>query len=160
MAALAFIGRIVIRCWSRHRIFVDDGFFIVSFACLVAATAIFYKRARIIYLVFSLMRGDEIASLIASQEIADVYNQMNWSFAYITFLWTAIFMVKFCYFSFFHTLLTSMPRPLIRYYWTAVVITVIAWIYLIVQQLITCPYFGSSSCKLTCPQLVDFGSMY
>ncbi|KAJ0108223.1 hypothetical protein J7T55_000188 [Diaporthe amygdali] len=147
LASLAFIGRIFIRVWSRHRILLDDGVLIISFASLVASTSIFYKRARIIYLVFSLMRNDQVVSLIASQEIADVYDQMNWSFAYMTFLWTTIFMVKFCYFAFFHTLLLSMPRVLIRYYWTAVVATAVAWIYMILQQLITCPYFGSSSSK-------------
>lgn len=108
LASLSFIGRIGIRVCSRNRILLDDGFLIVSFSCLVASTSIFYKRARVIYLVFSLMRGDEVVSLIASQDIGDVYNQMNWSFAYMTFLWTAIFMVKFCYFAFFHTLLQQI----------------------------------------------------
>ncbi|KAI1074019.1 hypothetical protein F5B20DRAFT_565233 [Whalleya microplaca] len=151
-ASLAFFGRIVIRLWSRRRIFLDDGFLIVSFICLVGSTAIFYKRARFIYLIFALMRGDEVALLIASQEIADIYDQTNWSFAYMTFLWTCIFMVKFCYFAFFHTLIQSMPKALIRYYWTAVVVTVAAWIYLPLQQLIVCPYFGSNSFKCL-PQL-------
>lgn len=97
------------------------------------------------------MRGDQIISLIASQEISDVFNQMNWSFAYITFLWTSVFMVKLCYFAFFHTLLLSMSRALNRYYWTAAVITVIAWIYLVLQQLVVCPYFGDSACKPNYP---------
>ncbi|KAH8767519.1 hypothetical protein F5883DRAFT_671189 [Diaporthe sp. PMI_573] len=147
LASLAFIGRIVIRIWSRKRIFLDDGFLIVSFASLVASTAIFYERARIIYLVFSFMSNDPVISLIASQEIDDASAQSNWSFAYITFLWTTIFMVKFCYFAFFHTLLLSMPRLWIRYYWTAIVVTTMSWLYLIVQQLITCPYLGSSASK-------------
>jgi hypothetical protein len=143
------MSRIGIRLWSRRRLLLDDGFLILSFACLVAATAIFYVRAEVIYLVFALLRGDLVASLLASQEISVVYDQMNWSFSYITFLWTAIFMVKLCYFAFFHTLIQLTPKPLIRYYWTAVVVTVISWVYLILQQLIVCPYFGSSSCKLS-----------
>ncbi|OTB09269.1 hypothetical protein M426DRAFT_260579 [Hypoxylon sp. CI-4A] len=147
LASLAFFGRIAVRVLSRRRIFIDDGFVITSFVCLVAATSIFYKRARIIYMVFSLMRGDEVIELIASQEIADVYGQMNWSFPYVTFMWTTIFMVKLCYFAFFRVLLQSMPKSLIRYYWTAVVMTIVAWMYLVLQQLIICPYFGASSFK-------------
>jgi hypothetical protein len=147
LALLAFLGRITIRLLSRGRIYLDDGFLIAAFTSLVASTAIFYKRSRVIYLVFALMRNDEHVSLIASQDIADIYNQMNWSFSYITFLWTDIFMVKFCYLAFFYTLLRSMPTALIRYYWSATVLTVAAWIYLVLQQLITCPYFGASSCK-------------
>lgn len=96
------------------------------------------------------MGGDQVVSLIAAQEIDDIFAQMNWSFAYLTFLWTAIFMVKFCYFAFFRTLLLSMPRMWIQYYWTAVVFTTVSWLYLILQQLITCPYFGTSAGKLYC----------
>jgi hypothetical protein len=121
-AALGFFGRIGVRLWFRRRIFLDDGILTLSFACLVSLTAIFYKRAEVVYLVFSLLRGDMVASLIASQEISVVYDQMNWSFSYITCLWTAIFMVKLCYFAFFHILIQLTPRPLIRYYWTAVVV--------------------------------------
>lgn len=95
------------------------------------------------------MGNDEVVSLIATQELGDILAQMNWSFAYMTFLWTAIFMVKFCYFAFFRTLLLSMPRTWIRYYWTTVVSTIVSWLYLVLQQLITCPYFGTSASKLT-----------
>jgi hypothetical protein len=97
------------------------------------------------------MGNDQIVSLIATQELsnADILAQVNWSFSYMTFLWTAIFMVKFCYFAFFRTLLQSMPRAWIRYYWIMVVFTTISWLYLILQQLILCPYFGTSACKLT-----------
>lgn len=106
------------------------------------------------------MGNDRVISLIASQEIDDASAQMSWSFAYITFLWTTIFMAKFCYFAFFHTLLLSMPRLWIRYYWTAIVFTAISWLYLIVQQLISCPHFGASASKLQThimSRLVDQG---
>lgn len=93
------------------------------------------------------MRGDQVVSLIAIQEIQDVYNQMYWSFCYITFMWTTIYMVKLCCFAFFRTLLSRMPRPLIRYYWVCVVFTIIAWLFCVLQQLINCPYFGASSCE-------------
>ncbi|KAI1212617.1 uncharacterized protein F4807DRAFT_413761 [Annulohypoxylon truncatum] len=147
LASVAFFGRITIRVVSRRRVFLDDCFVIASFACLAVATAIFYKRVLMIYTVFALMRGDVVITLMASQEIDDVYAQMNWSFPYITFLWTTIFMVKLCYCAFFRILLQSMPKALIRYYWITVVATVVSWMYLVLQQLIVCPYFGSNSFK-------------
>ena len=58
----------------------------------------------------------------------------------------SIFMEKLCYLAFFHTLLRRMPKKVLRYYWVTVVFTVIAWIFMVLQQLITCPYFGKSSC--------------
>ncbi|KAK8053074.1 hypothetical protein PG996_012375 [Apiospora saccharicola] len=147
LASLAFFGRITIRVWSRRRIYLDDGLLILGYICLVLETAIFYKRARMIYLVFSLMRREEVVSLIATQEIQDVYNQMYWSFCYITFIWTTIYAVKLCYFAFFRTLLSRMPKPLIRYYWVCVAFTIIAWAFCVLQQLINCPHFGQSSSK-------------
>ncbi|PHH67384.1 hypothetical protein CDD81_153 [Ophiocordyceps australis] len=147
IASLAFAGRLAIRLISRRRMLLDDVLLIISYLSLTASTAIFYKRAWITYLVMALMRSDMVASLIASQQIADVFIQMNWSFSYITFLWTAIFMEKLCYLAFFHTLLRCMPRGILRYYWVSVIFTIVAWIYMVLQQLITCPYFGASSTK-------------
>lgn len=137
----------MIRIGSRQRLLLDDCFLLISFVSLLGSTFIFYKRARVIYIVFNLMKGDEIISLIASQDIDNMYAQIGWSFAWISLLYTAIFMVKFTYFALFKKLLRSMPRKLIRVYWTAVVFSAIAWIYLMLQQLINCPYFGSSACK-------------
>ncbi|KAK7932038.1 hypothetical protein PG985_002750 [Apiospora marii] len=147
LASVAFFGRITIRVWSRRRTYLDDGLLILGYLCLVLATAIFYKRARIIYLIFSLMRGDKDVVLIASQEIDDVFNQTYWSFCYMTFIWTTIYTVKLCYFAFFRTLLSRMPRPLIRYYWVCVIFTITAWLFCILQQLISCPHFGANTSK-------------
>ncbi|KAI0913395.1 hypothetical protein F4823DRAFT_630704 [Ustulina deusta] len=128
----------------RRRVCLDDIILVVGFLSLIAATVIFYERARTLYLIFGLSRNDEIITLIASQEISTVYNQLNWSFGYTTTLWTTIFSVKLCCFVFFRTL---MPLRLVRYYWVAVALTITAWIYLVLQPLISCPYFGASSSK-------------
>ncbi len=135
----------------RRRVCLDDIILVVGFLSLIAATVIFYERARTLYLIFGLSRNDEIITLIASQEISTVYNQLNWSFGYTTTLWTTIFSVKLCCFVFFRTL---MPLRLVRYYWVAVALTITAWIYLVLQPLISCPYFGESSCKIKSPPLL------
>ncbi|KAK7992598.1 hypothetical protein PG988_001392 [Apiospora saccharicola] len=124
LASVTFFGRITIRIWSRRRIYLDDGLLILGYITLTLTTGIFYKRARIIYLIFALMRGDEVVVLVASQEIQDVFNQTYWSFCYITFIWTTIYMVKLSYFAFFRTLLSRMPKPLI-----------------------SCPHFGANTSK-------------
>jgi hypothetical protein len=148
IASLAFLGRIAIRLSIRRRVFLDDGLLVLSFLSLVAATTIFYLRARLSYLVFSLLRRDQVIALIAAEEIDQVLKQMNYAFAYISTLWSTIFLVKLCYFAFFRVLLKSMSKHFARYYWTALVFTVICWIYLVAQTLISCPYFGESSCTL------------
>ncbi|KAI1821134.1 hypothetical protein F4861DRAFT_485397 [Xylaria intraflava] len=147
ISSLAFIGRIAIRLLSRRRVYPDDIILTTGFLSLIGATFIFYERARTIYLVFGLSMNDEEITLIASQEIANIYDQLNWSFGYTATLWTTIFSVKLCYFALFRTLIQSMPVHFVRYYWTAIVLSVLAWIYLVVQPLISCPYFGASSSK-------------
>ncbi|KAI0435795.1 hypothetical protein F4803DRAFT_544387 [Xylaria telfairii] len=147
MASMAFIGRIAIRLSSRRRMYLDDLILTIGYLSLIGATFIFYERARVLYLVFGLTRKDTEITLIASQEIETVYNQLNWSFGYTTTLWTAIFSVKICYFVFFRALIQSMPVRLVRYYWVAIILTLLAWIYLVLQPLISCPYFGASSSK-------------
>jgi hypothetical protein len=146
LASLAFLGRIAIRLSIRRRVFLDDCLLVLSFLCLVAATTVFYLRARLTYLIFSLMRGDQVIALIAAEEIDHVFKQMDYAFTYISTLWSTIFLVKLCYFAFFRVLLKSMSKHFVRYYWTALAFTVVCWIYLVAQTLISCPYFGESSC--------------
>ncbi|KAK8085851.1 hypothetical protein PG997_007122, partial [Apiospora hydei] len=145
LASLAFVGRIAIRVWSRHRLSFDDAFLSLGYVSLTVATIIFYVRARLIYYNFALVRGDLIISLIASQEMQDVLDQKYWSFFYMALMFAAIFLVKLSYFALFRPLLRQMPKAFIRYYWASVVLTVVSGIFLALVHLIICPYFGTSS---------------
>ncbi|PHH79135.1 hypothetical protein CDD82_2574 [Ophiocordyceps australis] len=148
IASLAFAGRLTIRLMSRRRMLLDDLLLLASYLSLTITTAIFYTRARFIYLACAAMKkDDQVVSLIAAEQIAELYLETNWYMAYMVFVWTAIFMIKLCYLAFFHTLLRCMPRWILRFYWVSVVITIISWIFLSLGTLVTCPYFGRASSK-------------
>lgn len=105
-----------------------------------------YKRIYMIYLEFSVIRGDTIAAAMAFQQMDNLFEQSKWQLAYLLFLWTAIFAVKWCYFAFFYSLLRSMAKGFIFYYWFAVTFSVVSWLFLVIgEQLITCPYVGKAA---------------
>jgi hypothetical protein len=145
-AILSFFGRITIRLASRRRLFLDDGFLTVAFVCLIGGTAICYTRINMIYLEFAVLRGDQIAALLAFQQIDNLFEQSKWQLAYLLLLWTTIFAVKWSYLAFFFPLLRAMPRKLIFYYRFSVAFSIISWLFLVVgEQLITCPYVGKAA---------------
>ncbi|KAF2746814.1 hypothetical protein M011DRAFT_477658 [Sporormia fimetaria CBS 119925] len=148
LATFCLIGRLAIRLTSRRRLFLDDFFLIFAFVNVAAGTAILYKRIGMIYLEFAVLMHDPIAALMAFQQMDNLFEQSKWQLAYLLFLWTGIFAVKWCYLAFFYPLLRSMSRWLIRFYWFAVVFSVFCWLFLVIgEQLITCPYVGKESAK-------------
>jgi hypothetical protein len=149
LATLNFFDQITIRLASRRHLFLDDGFLTLAFVCLIGGTAILYKRIYMIYLEFSVLRGDQIAALLAFQQMDNLFKQSKWQLAYLLFLWTAIFAVKWYYLAFFYPLLRSMSKKLMYYYWFSVVFSIISWLFLVVgEQLITCLYVGKAAGQL------------
>ncbi|KAF2475929.1 uncharacterized protein BDR25DRAFT_253574 [Lindgomyces ingoldianus] len=148
LAALTCTGRIFIRLFSRRRLYLDDAFLIFALTSLVGGTAILYKRIHMIYLEFSVLRQDPVASLLAFEQMDELFQQSKWQLAYLPFLWTAIFAVKWCYFAFFYPLLRAMARSIVYYYWLAIAFSVVSWLFLVIgEQLITCPHVGKAAAK-------------
>lgn len=148
-AILSLFGRISIRLILRRRLFLDDGFLIFGFICLVGGTAILYKRIYMIYLEFSVLSGNPTASLLAFKQTNEFLEESKWDVAYPLFLWTAIFAVKWCYFAFFYRLLRAMWKGIVYFYRFAIILSIVSWLFLVVgEQLITCPYVGKAACMI------------
>ncbi|KAF7512478.1 hypothetical protein GJ744_001413 [Endocarpon pusillum] len=148
LAVLCLLLRILIRLVLRRRLFLDDSFLIFGFVCLTGGTVVLYERLYMIYLEFSVLAGDPTASILAFQQTDELFEQSKWNVAYLLFLWTSIFAVKWCYFAFFHPLLRGTWKWIIYYYWFAVIFSIISWLFLVVgEKLITCPYVGKASAK-------------
>jgi hypothetical protein len=69
VAFLTCAGRILIRLFTRRRLYMDDGFLLFAFLNLIGGTGILYKRIHMIYLEFAVLHGDEIPSLLAFDEM-------------------------------------------------------------------------------------------
>jgi hypothetical protein len=146
LAVICFVGRMLIRLCSHRRLFLDDGFLIFGFLCLTSGTAMLYKRMRLVYLMLAVIRGNPIASLMASQHIGDLFEQSKWQVAYMLFLWTAVFAVKWCYFAFFYPFLRSLTKGFVYFYRFAIIFSVVCWLFLVIgEHLIACPYVGKGA---------------
>ena len=107
LTLIYFIGRLYIRFATRRRLFLDNGFLILSVACLCGATDIIFRNLFLFVLIHAIF---EIPKLLFTTaflpHISSILsNQRPWnSFAFLIF--TSIFSVHGCYLSFF--------KPLIR----------------------------------------------
>ncbi|KAJ5915609.1 hypothetical protein N7466_011542 [Penicillium verhagenii] len=146
LAVIAFISRILLRLITRRRLFLDDAFLTLAWACLCVGTGIMYHRVGIVYLEFAVLGGDTAAYALIIPQINALVAQATWQLAYLVMLWTTVFAVKWCYLIFFFPLLRNMSRWFIWYYRAAVVFSVACWILILVgDQVLSCPYLGEEA---------------
>ncbi|KAJ6109223.1 hypothetical protein N7486_001457 [Penicillium sp. IBT 16267x] len=154
LAVIAFISRILLRLITRRRLFLDDAFLTLAWACLCTGTGILYHRIGVVYLEFAILGGDAASYAIAITEMNDLVEQSKWQLAYLVMLWTTVFSVKWCYLAFFFPLLRNMSRWFIWYYRAAVCLSVACWILILVgDQLLSCPYLGAEAGEKCFPTL-------
>ncbi|PSN63928.1 hypothetical protein BS50DRAFT_623600 [Corynespora cassiicola Philippines] len=145
-ATLTCAGRILIRLYTRRKLFLDDIFLILGFFSLIGGT-ILLKQVPVFYLVLATLQGDFWATVLSFKKINDVIKQWDYIYAYFVFLWTSIYAVKGCYFAFFAQFRRTMTRTFNWYYWIAVGFSVVCWIWSCVALTIACPYFGDGALK-------------
>ena len=148
-ATLTCAGRILIRLYTRRKLFLDDVFLILGFFSLIGGT-ILLKQVPVFYLVLATLQGDFWATVLSFKKINDVIKQWDYIYAYFVFLWTSIYAVKGCYFAFFAQFRRTMTRTFNWYYWIAVGFSVVCWIWSCVALTIACPYFGDGARKYSC----------
>ncbi|PHH64767.1 hypothetical protein CDD81_4029 [Ophiocordyceps australis] len=145
-AAITFSGRLFIRLATRRRLYVDDGFLIFAFVCLVVGTVLFHLRLEYLYVEVAVLRGNPDALAIALTELPEIIAQAKWQLCTFAMLWTSIFSTKLCYFAFFHSLIRATPNWFIWYFRISIVFTVVLWIVTVVGlQIIPCPYLGQEA---------------
>ena len=124
------IGRLCIRVLTRRRLYYDDVFLILALACVCGGTGILYKRCKISYIEFALLRQMPEAYSVSLDYADDLLNQITWQFAYVMLLWTTIFAIKWCFFAHFHPLLRNMSKSMTRFYWLSIAFSVLCWSFL------------------------------
>lgn len=146
LATFTFIGRISLRLLTRRRLYLDDGFLFLAFACLCAGTAIIFLRLKVVFLEFAVLRQVPASYPLALEDMDNLVAQNTWALAWLVMSWTTIFSVKWCYFAFFHPLMRNMSRWFTWYYRFGIFLSVASWIVIIVgEQLIACPYLGKEA---------------
>jgi hypothetical protein len=131
VAVLACFSRVFIRLITRRRLYIDDGFLLFSTICLIPATVLSFETIHMSYLQGAILRQEPGALLVALRQIDALYAETIKGFAYRILLWNSVFSIKWCYLAFFYPLLRSMGKKIVYYYWTAVTVSVVGWLYLV-----------------------------
>ncbi|KAL8919403.1 MAG: hypothetical protein Q9172_004995 [Xanthocarpia lactea] len=139
ISILATAARTIIRLKTRRRLYTDDGFLFFGIACLCMATGLLQPTFHINYLQrASVFYPNEYKRPLG--DLPKFLKTLKLNAAFIVLTWTTIYSVKLSLLIFFLQLVERLPR-LTLYVKSVMVITVLAWAYLVVQPFIACPYF-------------------
>lgn len=126
------------RIYTRRRLDADDYFLIFGLLCLGAGTVLVHLFCQTIFFIQAIQ--------IDPPRIfpADQYEQLSKTYAailsFLCIIWTAIFAIKFSFLALFRLLIRRLPKPIIRYYWITVGVTITTWLFFIAEPWIYCPY--------------------
>jgi len=115
-----------LRVLGRRRLYLDDGFLILSAIMLCAASGVLYENIFAIYLLNSVGRAPELLRTTAFLSYAKVLQDNHGAQVFSVLSWITIYGVKFTFFAFFKPLIQFRQR-LTVYYWISVVFTILAF---------------------------------
>ncbi|KAF2475214.1 uncharacterized protein BDR25DRAFT_100895 [Lindgomyces ingoldianus] len=153
IALLSASGRVLLKLRYHRPFNLDDCILFLGTACLIAGTGIMYALINDIYLGMALAAVPTLSQrLPMSQLLSLVSRSMAYIDSFQCLCWTAIFAVKFAFLAFFWKTV-ERTVGLRRYYWGVVVVMACAWVYLVVNPFLACPYFGiEASTKCSGPK--------
>ncbi|KAL8671750.1 MAG: hypothetical protein Q9168_003745 [Polycauliona sp. 1 TL-2023] len=131
------IGRGVVRARLNRKIYVDDGFFILAVATLIAGTIMTYLDIPYIYLQENVQAGTQAPPANLEQQLIHSVKIQN---AAAVLLSATVFSVKLTFLVFFRALIRRL-RKLEIWWWFVLVVAVITSIILICGNFISCPYY-------------------
>lgn len=136
----------------RKKLQLDDWLLLFGCASLTAGTILLLYAMPTVYLIeatsFNPTRlfgggGAGISDLNTLLRKIKFFARFNW--VYLILSWTTIFAVKFGFLSFFRSLVLRLPG--IHQYWKVVVaVTVIVYIFSLIDGVIACPHDGLTAC--------------
>ena len=136
------------RIHVRRSLYLDDYIVLAGAMCLCAATGLVYRNCDN-YFLGDAMQLDHSLFLKVSPDRTNelLKSSYTYLYAFLALIWTTIFVVKLSFLAFFKRLIERVTK-IQKYYWIVVVITLISWIFLVVEPLILCPHFGYDSCRI------------
>lgn len=114
IALAAACGRIAIRVRQNRGLRIDDTFFFVAVAALIAGTALTYVAIPDIYLEQRIVSDDQYARPDSQQDLVKVFSFLEIVLAVFC---TSLFGVKMSFLFFFRNLLHRLPI-LMKWWWT------------------------------------------
>ncbi|KAI9154664.1 hypothetical protein HJFPF1_07221 [Paramyrothecium foliicola] len=143
-AILCVIARFAIRFHRRRSPRWDDILVLLAASCLVAGFGINLRLLDTLYLVEAMNKTIIVPT---GAELARIFDVLKWAAIFAAMNWSAVYLVKFAFFNFFHILIFNMPKKITRFFWFSVAFTIICWLYTVVTTIIMCPHFGKDAVK-------------
>ena len=136
-----------IRIRARRNLYLDDYVVLAGVMCLCAATGLLYHYCDYYFLSGALKRDPALFVHLTPAQLKNLLKiSTTYIHAFLAFIWTTIFAVKFSFLIFFKKLIERVTK-IQTYYWIVVAITLISWPFLVVEPLILCHYFGAEARK-------------
>ncbi|KAI1123773.1 hypothetical protein F5Y10DRAFT_269780 [Nemania abortiva] len=143
-AVLSVVTRLVVRVFGRVPWRIDDGLVVTAAALLISGFATCLHNLDNIYLIEAINKG---VVFPFQEDLPKLLSILTWSTITASIGWTSVYLVKFAFLCFFHTLIQGMPRRITVLFWSTVGLSIIFWIYTILNPIIICPHFGADSVK-------------
>lgn len=145
---LSVILRLGVRIHARRDLYLDDYILLAGVMCLCAATGLLYKYCDYYFLSGALERDPLLFFDLSPDQLKHLFLiSTTYIHAFLAFIWSTIFAVKFSFLIFFHKLIERVAN-IHTYYWIVVSITFISWPFLVVEPFILCHYFGPNARKI------------
>lgn len=140
-----------LRIYSRRKLFLDDYFVLFGVISLCAAFGLLYGYSDYYFLSGALKKNPSLFLLLQSDQLNKLLKvSTTYVHAYLAFIWTTIFAVKFSFLAFFWHLIDRVTG-IHTYYWIVVVTTAISWPFLVVEPFILCHEFGPNARRILLP---------
>ena len=124
----------------RRRLFLDDLLLLFGFACLAAATGVYYKFSWLIY-VLNILKYDNTV-IPTTSDITALGNAQAINYSLMALMWSVVIPVKLCFLVSFKVLIKDVSRAITIWYWSTFGLCVSVWALMISLSFIECPYTG------------------
>lgn len=151
-------ARVTIRRWLQKRFRSDDYLLLVSSVCLIAATALAYQGAPLLFFGRELIYNPSIvlsSSLDQAKLLRRIVSISTLDWAYLTISWTTIYFVKFGFLSLFRHLVDRLPS-IKRFWQITLVFTVLVFAFAVCSGPLACPKKGFDAGKEEVDSMIHY----
>lgn len=143
ISVVLIMVQLVIRIYTRRKLYIGDCVLLFGLACLSAATYLDFTRSRMVFLNNALRIRPKIVPTVS--ELMDLLNSMKFLHLYLALIWTTTFSVKLSFLIFFKQLIDRVSGRTTIFFWIVVAFTVVSWMFIVSEPFILCPYFDSKA---------------
>ncbi|KAF2745590.1 hypothetical protein M011DRAFT_495446 [Sporormia fimetaria CBS 119925] len=145
IASVSCILRLAHRLKTRRKLFADDVFVLFATILLLVVTGLIRHVSGDMFLAEGVNRDASV--VVTLDELESLVTLTKWLSAAEVLIWTTIFAIKASFLVFFRPLVRDVSQHLRMYHFITSVATVVAWLFVIIEPSVLCPYPGLTTLK-------------